>query len=57
MIDPRIAFGRPTIVGRGITTAVLVARIDAGETVEVLAEDYGLEPSQIEGAIVYEKAA
>ena len=56
-IDPRISFGRPTITGSGVSTEALVNRIDAGESMEELAGDYGLEIPQIEHAIVYEKAA
>ncbi|MCY3808185.1 MAG: DUF433 domain-containing protein [Gemmatimonadetes bacterium] len=57
VIDPRISFGRPTVAGSGVSTGALVDRIDAGETVETLARDYGLEIAQIEDAILYERAA
>ena len=57
VIDPRISFGRPTVVGTGISTAVLAQRIDAGETVADLAGDYGMDIATIEEAVVYEKAA
>ena len=57
VIDPRISFGRPTVAGSGVSTRALVQRIDAGETVEELAWDYGLEVSQIEDAVLYERAA
>ena len=57
VIDPRISFGRPTIAGSGISTEALISRIDAGETVDALAEDYGLETAQIHDAVLYEKAA
>ena len=56
-IDPRISFGRPTVAGSGVSTEALVNRIDAGESIEDLAWDYGLEIAQIEAAIVYERAA
>lgn len=56
-IDPRIAFGRPVIIRRGITTAAIVARIDAGESVQDLAADYGLDVAEIDDAVVYERAA
>lgn len=56
-IDPRISFGRPTIAGSGVSTQALVHRIDAGESIEDLAWDYGIEIVQIEHAIVYERAA
>ena len=55
VIDPRISFGRPTVAGSGVSTGALVQRIDAGETVEALAWDYGLEIAQIEDAILYER--
>jgi uncharacterized protein (DUF433 family) len=56
-IDPAVAFGRPVVVSRGVTTAVIAERIDAGETVEAVAQDYELSPSEVEQAIVYERAA
>lgn len=56
VIDPRISFGRPIVAGSGISTGALVQRIDAGETVEELAWDYGLEIAQIEAAIFFERA-
>jgi uncharacterized protein (DUF433 family) len=57
VIDPRISFGRPIINGSGITTSILVRRVDAGETVEHLAHDYGLSADKIADALVFEKAA
>lgn len=45
------------MAGSGVSTGALVDRIDAGEHVETLARDYGLEPAQIEDAILYERAA
>jgi uncharacterized protein (DUF433 family) len=56
-IDPRIAFGRPVLVRKGISTHVIAERIDAGETVPDLAADYELTPVEIEEAVLYERAA
>ena len=56
-IDPSIAFGRPVVTRKSISTAVIADRIDAGESVEDLAADYGLEPDEIEDAVLYERAA
>lgn len=56
-IDPNIAFGRPIVLKKGISTEAIAARIDAGETVAALAEDYDLEPQEVEEAIIYERAA
>lgn len=56
-IDPAIGFGRPIVGRRGIATQVLVERIDAGEELPEVAEDYGLTPDEVREAIVYERAA
>jgi uncharacterized protein (DUF433 family) len=55
MIDPRVSFGRPVLVGTGIPTAVLLARKEAGESIEEIAEDYGCETSQVAQAIAWEE--
>ena len=57
VIDPRIAFGRPIVARRSISTQVIRDRIDAGEALKAVAEDYGLRPEEIEEAIFYERAA
>jgi len=56
-IDPSIAFGRPVIIRKGVTTGTIAERIDAGETISDIAADYSLEESEIEQAILYERAA
>jgi uncharacterized protein (DUF433 family) len=57
VIDPRIAFGRPVVERKAITTSTIAERIDAGETVDDVAADYDLARSEIEQAILYERAA
>jgi uncharacterized protein (DUF433 family) len=57
VIDPRIAFGRPVVESRGISTAVIAERIDAGESLDDIAADYDLGPQEVEQAIIYERAA
>lgn len=57
MIHPGISFGRPIVTSAGIRTSSIVGRIDAGESMELVAQDYGLEPGEIEAAIFYERAA
>jgi len=54
-VDPRVAFGRPVITGTRIPTAEVRSRIDAGESLEEVAEDFGQEKSKIEDAIIYER--
>ena len=56
-IDPKIAFGRPVVLRAGVSTGIIAERIDAGETVAELADDYDLSASEIEEAILYERAA
>ena len=56
-IDPGIAFGRPIVLRAGVSTGVIAERIDAGESVADLADDYGLTTEEVEQAVVYERAA
>lgn len=56
MIDPAISFGKPVVTGTGIRTAILAERFHAGESIEELASDYGLDTSQVQEAIRYELA-
>lgn len=56
-IDPAISFGRPVLARLGISTAVLAERVDAGESLEALAADYGLSVPEVEEAVVYERTA
>jgi len=51
VIDPKLAFGRPVLVGTGVTTSAIAERFDAGESIEALAADYGRSLNQIEEAI------
>ena len=50
-IDPRRAFGRPTVVGRGIKIDVIIDRHRAGESVAQLSADYELDGDVIEGVL------
>ena len=51
VIDPRRSFGRPVLDGFGIRTAILAERFFAGDTVEELAEDYGVPSEAIQNAL------
>lgn len=57
VIDPRVAFGRPTIAGSGISTAVVARRVDTGEDVSDVAMDYGISEEAVHDAILYEVIA
>lgn len=54
VIDPEKAFGAPTV--RGIRTEALAEPVDAGEPVEVVAEDFSLDVSEVKAALAYEWA-
>lgn len=56
-IDPTIAFGRPIVVRAGVSTSTIAERLDAGESVADLADDYDLTEAEIEEAVLYERAA
>lgn len=55
-IDPRIAYGRPSIPSKGISTSILAERANAGEEIEDLAAYYGLTVEDVEEAVIYEGA-
>ncbi len=57
ILDPRIRFGRPTLVGTGLPTDIIHERHQAGDSVAELADDYGIGAELIEEAIRYEGAA
>jgi uncharacterized protein (DUF433 family) len=50
-IDPYVSFGRPTLVGTGVPTAIVAERYKAGDSIQELAHDYDLPPNSIEEAI------
>lgn len=56
LIDPRISFGKPILVGVGIPTTVIADRYIAGEHIDDLAHDYGCEAAEIQKALTYERA-
>ena len=55
MVDPEVAFGRPTLVGTAIPTRAIAGRFDAGESLESLVEDFGRPPADILEAIRWER--
>lgn len=57
VIDAAIAFGRPILVRHGISTFAIAERVDAGESIDEIAADYGLETADVRTAVLYERAA
>jgi uncharacterized protein (DUF433 family) len=56
-IAARVSSGRPVIDRRGIRTAAIVERLDAGEDEAAIAADYALELEEVTEAATYERAA
>jgi uncharacterized protein (DUF433 family) len=53
-IDPLFAFGMPIVLRGGISTSIIAERFLAGESLEVLADDYTLDLATVEAAIRFE---
>ena len=52
VIDPKIAFGAPTI--KGVPTWVIKGRWDAGESNSDIAEDFGIDAKDVREALKFE---
>jgi uncharacterized protein (DUF433 family) len=57
VIDPAISSGRPVVTGTGVMAEIIVGRFNSGEGSGRIADDYGLDISQIEEVIRYATAA
>jgi len=53
IIDPRYAFGSPSV--KGVATWSIRARYKAGEPLEFIAEDVGLDPKEVGHALQFER--
>ena len=53
VLDPRVGAGRLTVVGSGVTVDTIYGRFQAGESIELLADDYDLNEAAIQEAIRY----
>lgn len=57
VIDPTVAFGRPVVASKSISTSVIAERVDAGEDIRFIARDYDISEDEIKDALAYERAA
>jgi uncharacterized protein (DUF433 family) len=57
VIDPDVSSGRPVVNGSGVMAEIIAGRFDTGEGISSIADDYGLNVSQIEEVIRYARAA
>ena len=56
ILEETSSFGL-VVISAGVSTAAIAERIDAKETVEDLAADYGVTTTEIEQAVLFERAA
>lgn len=56
-IDPRVSLGRPTLAETGVRTAIIVQRFRGGDSLQLLANDYGRTIGEIEEAVRFETRA
>ena len=56
-LSPYVAFGRAVIRRLGVSTQAVVQRLEAGEPVDEVMQDYELSPQEVQEAILYEAAA
>lgn len=54
VLDPRVSFGQPVLVGTGVPTAVIQEQLQAGDTPELVADWYGLSRQQVDAAATFE---
>ena len=53
VIDPRYSTGQPVIQGRGVTVQAIRKRFNAGLNINLIAEDFKMNPVLIETALRY----
>jgi uncharacterized protein (DUF433 family) len=52
-MDTDIRFGKPCLTGTRIDVATIAGAVAAGETIETVAEEYGLTIEQVRSALSY----
>lgn len=53
VVDPNVGFGKPLIDGTRVPVEVVVERLDAGEAIEELADDYRCNITKLQAAIAW----
>lgn len=54
VIDPRISFGSPTLERSGVSTWIIKERMEAGESHDEIADDFGISLSDVHIALEFE---
>lgn len=47
-VDPFIKFGQPVITRKALSTSISIGRIDAGESLKAVGDDYDLDMNEVE---------
>ncbi len=55
VIDPSLSFGRPVLTKSAVPTEIIFDRFQAGDSLEDMAEDYGVGEKEIEEALRFEQ--
>ncbi len=53
-LDPAIRFGKPVIADKGVPTTAIVDLIDAGDSIDDVADEFDCTPEQVIAAIQFE---
>jgi uncharacterized protein (DUF433 family) len=52
-IDPAICHGKPVIAATRVLVSTILGALAGGDSREMVAEDYGLDPEQISAALQF----
>ena len=55
VIDPRLSFGRPVLTGVAVPTEVIFDRFSAGDSLEEMSKDYGVDEKELQEALRFEQ--
>jgi len=54
LVDPDYSFGLPVIASRGVRTEIILERFKAGDLEEQIAQDFSLQPAEVQRALQFE---
>lgn len=52
-VDPDVRFGKPCITGTRVDVATVIGAVAAGDSFEVVSEEFALTPDQVRAALQY----
>lgn len=52
-VDPEVRFGKPVIEGTRVPVAVIVGAVAAGDSLEEVAQEYGIAIEDVRAALSY----